>query len=132
MKEEIKNYQSQMKDRLKEFREAKKITQREVAEVLNVSVSVVGGWECGQYNIPDARVFQLCNIYGINEEWFRTGKGEMYKPEASPKDKLKLAAKTLFELLSEDVQNAVLEYMRELIDEQNRQKNNAAEGRNRN
>lgn len=51
---------------LKAAREAKKMTQKQVAEVLGRRQQIVGHWETG-YAQPDANtLFELCDIYGIS------------------------------------------------------------------
>lgn len=47
---------------------------------------MIGQWECGITPIPDVRIYQLCNEYIVNEDWFRFGKGEMFKPAPTKED----------------------------------------------
>ncbi len=49
-------------------RRAKDMTQEELAEVLNLSVSAVSQWECGK-NLPDLTIIPaLCRILGITSD----------------------------------------------------------------
>jgi transcriptional regulator with XRE-family HTH domain len=91
---------SEMKDRLKELRKTLNLKQREVAERLDVAVSVVGGWEAGVQAIPSTRIYQLCKEYNVRREWLETGVGEMFEPEATFEEKLANAASALFDGLS--------------------------------
>lgn len=51
---------------LKAAREAKGLTQKQVAEQLGRRQQIVGHWETG-YAQPDANtLFELCDIYGIS------------------------------------------------------------------
>ena len=51
---------------LRAAREAKGLTQKQVAEMLDRKQQIVGHWETG-YSQPDANtLFALCDIYGIN------------------------------------------------------------------
>ena len=51
---------------LKAAREAKGMTQKQVAEILGRRQQIVGHWETG-YAQPDANtLFELCDIYGIS------------------------------------------------------------------
>ena len=51
---------------LKVAREAKGMTQKQVAELLGRRQQIVGHWETG-YAQPDANtLFELCDIYGIS------------------------------------------------------------------
>ena len=49
-------------------RRAKDMTQEELAEVLNLSVSAVSQWECGK-NLPDITIIPaLCRVLGITSD----------------------------------------------------------------
>ena len=37
--------------------------------------------ETGQRNPSDRTVKDICEKFNVNEQWLRTGEGEMYKPE---------------------------------------------------
>lgn len=104
-----------MQNRLKLLRKALKLKQREFAEKLGVDVSVVGHWETGSPTIPDVRIFQICTTFGVREEWLKFGTGTMFKPEETREEKLKNAALTLFNELSPEAQNAVLNVMMDFV-----------------
>lgn len=65
---------------LKSAREAKGLTQKQVAEIIGRRQQIVGHWETG-YAQPDANtLFDLCDLYGISvDEAFgkRTQKEEL-------------------------------------------------------
>lgn len=69
-----------MKERLKQFRNALGLKQRDIAEKLGVGVSVVGRWETG-LDVPKTRIYQLCKEYNVNRHWLETGEGEMFEPD---------------------------------------------------
>lgn len=69
-----------MKSRFKQIRKENNLTQQAMAEALNVSKSTIEGYEYGRLNITDRSISDVCRIYGINEEWLRTGEGEMLAP----------------------------------------------------
>ncbi len=49
-------------------RRAKDMTQEELAEILNLSVSAVSSWECGK-NMPDITVIPaLCSVLGVTAD----------------------------------------------------------------
>ena len=70
----------QIKDRLKELRKRLGLKQRDVAERLEVSVGLIGAWECGSDTIPKTRIYQLCNEYNVSRDWLERGEGEMFVP----------------------------------------------------
>lgn len=102
---EAKEKKLEMRQRLKEFRKELGLKQREIAERLGINVGVVGGWECGRDPIPDARIYQLCNEYNVNEEWLRTGKGTMFNPIPSAQDAYVTAFAAIYDRLPQDLQD---------------------------
>jgi transcriptional regulator with XRE-family HTH domain len=72
-----------MKDRIIEIRKALKMKQGEFAKRLGIKQSVVSNIERGQNGITDANIRLICVVFNVNEEWLRTGKGEMFIPENS-------------------------------------------------
>ena len=67
-----------MKDRIKKIRSNAGLTQEKFAERLGLKRNSVANYEIGR-NIPlDAIINSICREFNINEEWLRTGNGEMY------------------------------------------------------
>ncbi|MBP3532617.1 MAG: helix-turn-helix transcriptional regulator [Thermoguttaceae bacterium] len=66
-----------MRNRLKTARLAKKLRQKDVAEKLGMKTASYSNWESGFANIPQAKIPLICQILQINEDWLRTGQGEM-------------------------------------------------------
>ncbi|SCH10550.1 Antitoxin PezA [uncultured Eubacterium sp.] len=67
-----------MKERLRKLRKTLDLTQQEFADKLKVPRNTIGGYEVGKSNPSDAAVNNICNIFNVNEEWLRTGNGEMF------------------------------------------------------
>lgn len=66
-----------MEIRMKEVRKRKKLTLKEVADLIQVSESAVSQYERGK-SIPSNSVIRLfCEKLHISESWLRTGEGEM-------------------------------------------------------
>lgn len=60
--------------RLKEAREKKKLSQREVSKRIGVSISTLSGYET-EYRDPDTETLtELSKIYEVSVEWLLTGK----------------------------------------------------------
>ena len=70
----------EMKDRLKAFRKDLGLTQNDVADRLHIRQTHVSAMENGTKNITDRTISDICREFGINEEWLRTGSGEMRIP----------------------------------------------------
>lgn len=67
-----------MKQRIKKLRKALELTQQQFAEIIGGKRGTVAKYETGA-NVPSAAVFSLiCKTFNVNEEWLRTGQGEMF------------------------------------------------------
>ncbi len=68
-----------MKDRIRQIRKENELTQKEFAERLGVKQNTVASYEMGRIGISDSVVISICREFGINEDWLRTGIGNMKK-----------------------------------------------------
>ena len=69
-----------MNKRIRELRETLKKSQDEFAKELELSRNYISLVENGQRNLSSQSIKLLCSIHNVNEEWLRTGKGEMFQP----------------------------------------------------
>ena len=51
--------------RLSAAREAKKLTQAQIAKTLGLSKGTVGGWESGAHGIRSGRLGEVSELYGL-------------------------------------------------------------------
>lgn len=71
-----------MNERIKKIRNSMNISQTDFAQKLSVSRSAVCKMESGE-NYPSEQTIKLiCNEFSVNEDWLRTGKGEMFIPKS--------------------------------------------------
>lgn len=75
-----------MNERIKQIRLDFGLTQQKFAERIGLKQNSIALIESGKRNISDQALLSICREYGINEEWLRTGNGEMFSPE--PEDEL--------------------------------------------
>ena len=68
-----------MKNRIKQIRKDKKLTQVEFGEKIGVKGNTITNYETGLRNPTDAVILSICREFHVNEEWLRTGSGEPYK-----------------------------------------------------
>lgn len=66
-----------MKDRIKKIRKELDLTQQKFADKLGVKRNTVGQWECGINAVTDQVITSICREFNVNEDWLRTGQGEM-------------------------------------------------------
>lgn len=55
-----------------------KLTQEEFSKPINISRSNLGNIERGNISMTDRVISDICDEYGINEDWIRTGEGEIF------------------------------------------------------
>lgn len=69
-----------MKSRIKEIRKTNPDwkTQDDFAEFLGISKSNLSSYEAGRRTPSDAVIKLMCEKCDVNEEWLRTGNGEMF------------------------------------------------------
>lgn len=68
-----------MNGRIKTVRTTIGLTQTEFGAKIGVKGNTVTGYETGIRNPSDAVIFSICREFNVNEEWLRTGQGEMFK-----------------------------------------------------
>lgn len=67
-----------MKDRIKKIRKEFDLTQQEFAERIGSKRNTIAKYETNT-NVPSAAVISLiCREFNVNENWLRTGEGEMF------------------------------------------------------
>lgn len=84
-----------MNERLKKLRKTLELTQQEFADKLRVPRNTIGGYEVGKSNPSDAAVNNICNTFNVNENWLRTGEGEMFIEMTRDEEIAAFVAKTL-------------------------------------
>ena len=67
-----------MNERIKEIRKSLNITQQEFADKIKVKRNTVATYEMGRSIPSDSAIALICREFSVNEEWLRTGKGEMF------------------------------------------------------
>ena len=71
-KGEYMRLESDVGQRLSDARERAGLSVTQVAATLGVSKSVVCQWQDG-LNIPEARIGQMAELYGVSVHWLKTG-----------------------------------------------------------
>ena len=69
-----------MKDRIKAIRKHYDLTQAEFGDRIGVKGNTITNYENDLRNPSDAIIVSICREFNVNEEWLRTGNGEMFQP----------------------------------------------------
>lgn len=114
-------------ERIKELRKALRMTQTAFADRIGIRQNSVALLEMGRNTPSDQTVAFICREFRVNEEWLRTGAGDMFVPTpASIVDELAeeyhlcpeaQAMVEKFITLDPAAQLAVFDYMCAVVDE---------------
>lgn len=66
-----------IQERLCEIRKRNNLSQKKIAEVLDIPQQQYSRYETGVYDIPVRHVITLCKFYGISSDWLLGLKEEM-------------------------------------------------------
>lgn len=111
-----------MNQRLKEVRQALNMSQAKFAKALSMSNGYVAQIELGNTKVNDRIIKLLHFVLNVNEEWLRTGKGEMF--EEKPNTTLALAVSS-FKELKPIYQEYVLKQIDQLLEIQSKEDSKA-------
>jgi len=102
-----------LNERLKKLRKALDLTQQAFADKIGMKQNTIAQYEMGRTVPSDAIIFSICREFNVNEDWLRTGKGDMFL-KLSRKDQLILWASTALEEESEDFRNRFVDALSKL------------------
>lgn len=67
-----------MNERIKQVRNSLGLTQQKFADAIKVKRNTVATYEMGKSEPSDSAISLMCKEFNINEDWLRTGNGEMF------------------------------------------------------
>lgn len=67
-----------MNERIHQLRKALGLTLEEFGTKVGVGKSAISKIERGENNLSDQMFKSICREWNVNEEWLRTGEGEMF------------------------------------------------------
>lgn len=87
-----------MNNRIKELRKTLGLTQQEFGEKIKVKRNTIATYEMGRSEPSDSAISLICVTFNVNEDWLRTGTGEMFNNQ----DRNKEIANTIRNFLSNE------------------------------
>ena len=88
-------------ERLKQLRKALNIKQGDFAKKISTTQGHISDIENGRKNLSDRTIRLIClekwNGNSVNEEWLRTGKGEMFQPLPEEDETAAFVSELLFD-----------------------------------
>lgn len=82
-------------NRLKQLRKQHNLTQRQIADFLEISQSLYAKIEAGDRNPKLTKLLKLCDLYNVSEEYIVYGEGKPNEDKLTFKGSKKLDLKTL-------------------------------------
>ena len=76
-----------MNERIKDLRKALGLTLEKFGDALGVTKTAISRLESGERGVTEQMFKSICREFDVNEEWLRTGEGEMFK-ELSRSEKI--------------------------------------------
>lgn len=105
-----------MNSRLKELRKTLNLTQKEFGARIGLKTSSYSDIENGRLLPTERNISLICSAFNVNEEWLRTGKGDMFTPSTFD-DELMAYCADICKGDDEFIKNYIVSYMK-LTDEQ--------------
>ena len=68
-----------MNTRIKQIREYWELTQEEFGKKIGSARNTIANYENGNRNPSNSVIISICREFNVNEDWLRTGNGEMFK-----------------------------------------------------
>lgn len=106
-----------MENRIVLLRKTLGYSQEKFAQELNLSRNFINQIEAGKKNPSDRTVLDICREFNVNEEWLRTGEGEMFIDKSQEEEIADLTYKLLSEE-SSSFKNRLISALSRLSDEQ--------------
>lgn len=97
-------------ERIKKLRKHLDLTQQKFGERLGIKGNTVAQYELGRNKPIDAVLSLICKEFNVNENWLRTGNGEMFEELTEQQKLMKYTA-----LLLKDKDSAIATAIQTLI-----------------
>ncbi len=68
----------EIKDRIKNLRKELNLTQEDFSKKLGLARNSIASYETGRREPTNAIIVSICREFDVNEDWLRTGEGEMF------------------------------------------------------
>ena len=99
-----------MNERIRLLRKELGLNQSDFGNKIGVKQGTVAGYESGARTPLDAVVSSICREFDVNEEWLRTGEGEMFEQMTEQQNLLKYTG-----MLLKDKDSAIVNAIQSFI-----------------
>ena len=77
-------------ERVRQLRKELGLTQSEFGKRIRLSQNHLTGIETGKRNLTDTVSKLICDEFNVNEDWLRTGEGDMFRTLSSDEEFIKI------------------------------------------
>jgi transcriptional regulator with XRE-family HTH domain len=102
-----------IKERIKEIREKLNISQRDFAQKIFISQTLLGDIELGNRTATERTIQLISTEFNVNKEWILTGQGDMFM--APPPDIQLEKLIEIYKQLDKPLRNYLLEQSKSLL-----------------
>jgi transcriptional regulator with XRE-family HTH domain len=106
-----------LNERIALIRKNEVLSRASFGKRLGVSGDVINNLERGRVEIKKHMILLICKEFNVNEDWLRTGNGEMYLPMDRESEIAKLTVQLLAEE-SDSFRNRLISALSRLTEEQ--------------
>ena len=105
-----------MNERIIELRKFLNLSQTDFGKQIGISKSSVSDIEIGRISISERTIISICSKFNVNEEWLKTGNGNMFIEYDKKHDEFF----SVFQNLKEPLQDFLIRTASDLLDTQNK------------
>lgn len=105
-----------MNERIIELRNFLNLSQTDFGKQIGISKSSVSDIEIGRISISERTIISICSKFNVNEEWLKSGNGNMFLEYDKKHDEFF----SVFQNLKEPLQDFLIRTARDLLDTQNK------------
>ena len=103
-----------MNKRIRELRKALNLSQKEFSEKIGLKQNAISYMEKDGATVTEQNIKAICSQFSVNEEWLRTGHGNMF----SESNRKKQEFFNIFHELSPALQDYLIKTAKDLLDTQ--------------
>lgn len=97
--------------RIRHIRKTKKLNQREFAKKIGLTQTSLSMIELEKSSLTEKNIKLICAVFAVNEEWLRSGNGEMFDSMTFYQRELN----SVFDKLNVDTQKLIVDIAKKLL-----------------
>ena len=105
-----------MNERIIELRKFLNLSQTDFGKQIGISKSSISDIEIGRISISERTIISICSKFNVNEEWLKTGNGNMFLEYDKKHDEFF----SVFQNLKEPLQDFLIRTARDLLNTQDK------------